>query len=637
MNRLLFHTALLLVLVQCTHCAAQNLVPNPSFESYNMCPSSTGGVAYSPGYSTFPTVQSWISPNLIGSADYFNSCAPSTDYVSVPTNAFGYQQARTGKAYIGIIAWEGIPQSGGGVANEYSEYIQCKLTQPMKAGTSYCVSFYVNNAVSPATYNYVGIDDLGVNFSGTKQNFPNGKTISMPYSLKNNSGNFLSDTSSWQRVTGIYTATGGEEWLTMGWFDNGGTPAFQPILPANPSPSSRYRCYLFIDDVSVVEMNNNDTVYSVQDTTTCKLDALNILLESSGQLADYTWSNGVTTDRTIVNDTGIYYCVANIGCITYIDTFKIKYEPAPKLDLGGELVDCNNQPITIRANYPNSTYMWSTGDTGDSITVYQSGSYALMLSNICGTQHDTVEVYIQSPTPAPPAADTSICQFAPDVVIDVQGTDITWYVHPLGSFGTKQQPAVIAHAPGKYDLFITQTIGKCESEKSPVKIDVTYTPHEELGDEVVMCDNDLKMIGKEIEGVSYKWNTGSIACCVLPQRDGLYKLATENECGSFVDSLWVMYSSCEECLVFPNAFTPVYGSTNRLFRPIIKCPVDEYSIMIYNRWGNLVYTSDDVHTGWNGRFNYGYADVGAYIYVVKFRAKNKKQEQHLQGTVLLLR
>lgn len=626
----------LIALVHCHPCTGQNLVPNPSFELYNACPSGISGLEYSPGYITFPTVLSWVNPLQLGSSDYFHSCANSGTYVSVPGNAFGHQSPRTGNGYIGIIAWEGRMQNGS-MTSSFAEYIQCKLTQPMVAGSRYCVSFYVNNALSPATYNYVGIDNIGINFSTSKTNQPTGYTMALPASVTNQQGRFLTDTAGWMKVTTSYTASGGEEWLTLGWFNNSAVPAFMPVLPAVPNPTDNYRCYLYIDDMSVLQMSSADTIYTKQDLFLCKNLGRQMQLTSSVQYADYTWSNGATTDNVKITDTGVYWCVASTGCITYIDTFVIRYDATPKLFLGNEIINCENQPVTIHSNYTADIYKWSTGATTPSITVTQTGIYALTINNKCGLQTDSVHVFIQPPTPAPAPADTMICQFVQNPAIQVSGTGISWYTHANGYIGSTYQPLIITREPGSYYLFITQTIGKCESEKAPVKVTVTYTPHEELGDKVVMCENDLKMIGTASHGVDYKWNTGSESCCLLPDREGLYRRASVNECGSFVDSLWVYHTLCEDCITFPNAFTPVKGYNNNIFRPLLKCPVSEFHIRIYNRWGNMVYESTDVYEGWTGRYNFDWAPLGTYVYVAEYKAKDKHQKQRITGNVTLLR
>lgn len=635
-GRLFTKLALLIAVVYGFPCTGQNLVPNPSFENFNRCPTSISGLDYSPTYNSFPTVQSWISPLQLGTADYFNTCATANSGVSVPLNGFGSQNARTGDGYVGIIAWERNmnPTQAG---NTFAEYIQCRLTQPLVAGTRYCVNFYVSNGVSNGNYNYVGIDNIGVNFSGVKASVATGYTMSMPNSIKNLQGNFLTDTSNWVRISGVYVATGGEQWLTLGWFDNGGNPGFAPITPATPNPGLRHRCYLYIDDVSVTPISNSDTVFSRQDSLYCKNTGMAISLTSKVQLADYSWNNGALTRDIQVKDTGTFWCVANIGCITYVDTFVIRADTTPALSLGKERINCNSQSITIRPNYKASTYLWSTGSRADSIMVNTSGTYTLTVTNRCGIQTDTVSVYIQPPTVPPLVADTTICQFANNVVINVKDTAITWYTRRDGNIGSRIQPNIVSIRPGIYDLYITTTAGKCESEKSTARVTIDYTPHEELGDREIMCDNDIQVIGKQQENVTFKWNTGASTCCILPEREGLYRRAANNECGSYIDSIWVFHKPCDDCVEFPNAFVPIKDNPNNIFRPLLNCPVSSFNMKIFNRWGNKVYESGDVYQGWNGRYNYEWAAVGVYVYVVEYIAKGKLQKQVLTGNVTLLR
>lgn len=629
------YITLILVAFQ-LHCSAQNLVPNPSFELKNQCPTGLSGIEYSPNYTNFTYIQDWVSPVKSGSPDYFNSCASSTSYVSVPFNAFGTQGARTGNAYAGIIAWEGH-LSNGSMVNDFSEYLQCKLTQPMVAGKRYCVTFFVNNAIANTSYNFVGIDNIGINFAQSQATQNNGFSLNLKADIANNANNFITDTARWVKITGIYTATGGEQWMTMGWFNNGSAPDFQPVVPTTPNPANAYRSYFYIDDVTVQAVKPNDTTKNVTDSMFCTWP-ISTKLESTGKYGEYKWSNGTVGNTLAVTDTGTYWCVAYAGCHTYVDTYKIRYEPAPKLNLEEELINCNNEPVTIYANYPNSNYLWSNGSTNDSIIVNKTGVYTLTISNECGTQQDSVHVHIQSPTPDPAPVDTSICQFTEDAVILVSGSNIRWYTHINGVTSSTQQPPIIAREPGSYHLFTTQTIGKCESKKVPVNVFVTYTPHEEMNDRVLMCDNDLKVIGNKVSGVEYKWNFGSYDCCIIPEREGRYMRAAKNECGSVVDTVWVYHTPCDDCVVFPNAFTPIKGRTNnREFKAIIKCPVDKFNMKIYSRWGNLVFETNDIQEGWGGRDNYEYAPMGVYLYVVDYTAKGKKVSQIKKGNVTLIR
>src|SRR5438045_3096402 len=93
---------------------SQNLVPNPSFETLINCPPGTSGACVFFVDNVKASTTYWQNVGC-GSADYFNSCA-SSGGVSVPFNMFGYQNARTGNAYVGFY-----------VGQNYREYVTAKL------------------------------------------------------------------------------------------------------------------------------------------------------------------------------------------------------------------------------------------------------------------------------------------------------------------------------------------------------------------------------------------------------------------------------------------------------------------------------------------------------------------------------
>src|SRR5690606_19752932 len=84
---------------------AQNLVPNPGFESFNNCPGNWAGIQYDPNYNNFPTVRTWVSPLEHTTPDYFNACATVASKVNIPFTFMGYHDAHMGDACAGIIAY----------------------------------------------------------------------------------------------------------------------------------------------------------------------------------------------------------------------------------------------------------------------------------------------------------------------------------------------------------------------------------------------------------------------------------------------------------------------------------------------------------------------------------------------------
>lgn len=61
--------------------------------------------------------------------------------------------------------------------------------------------------------------------------------------------------------------------------------------------------------------------------------------------------------------------------------------------------------------------------------------------------------------------------------------------------------------------------------------------------------------------------------------------------------------------------------------------------MIFNRWGELVFSSNETGTGWDGTFNGADCPAGTYVWILKYRCMEYKQEvdNTLKGVVTLLR
>lgn len=103
---------------------AQNLVPNPSFEDTIVCPTTLGAVYACLQWQTYGETP-----------DYFNDCSS----IVGAANPIGIQQARTGNAYAGFVAFSDPP-------GEYREFLGIELTSPVTPGLTYYVSVYLNKA-----------------------------------------------------------------------------------------------------------------------------------------------------------------------------------------------------------------------------------------------------------------------------------------------------------------------------------------------------------------------------------------------------------------------------------------------------------------------------------------------------------
>ncbi|MFW5793281.1 MAG: gliding motility-associated C-terminal domain-containing protein [Bacteroidota bacterium] len=88
----------------------------------------------------------------------------------------------------------------------------------------------------------------------------------------------------------------------------------------------------------------------------------------------------------------------------------------------------------------------------------------------------------------------------------------------------------------------------------------------------------------------------------------------------------------------PTAFKPNSNiAINRVFKPNFGYyQPSDYYLLVFNRWGNVVFVSDDYANGWDGSYNGAEADQGAYSYLIKWKNSNGKEFEQ-KGVVNLIR
>jgi gliding motility-associated-like protein len=97
---------------------------------------------------------------------------------------------------------------------------------------------------------------------------------------------------------------------------------------------------------------------------------------------------------------------------------------------------------------------------------------------------------------------------------------------------------------------------------------------------------------------------------------------------------------CDSIYYIPNAFTPGDDGMNEYFSPQFFCPPYYYEMWIFDRWGNVVFYTNEYTKGWNGTQRRGKEDIavveGVYVYKVKwtFFASDIKHQQTGQVSVL---
>ncbi len=186
-----------------------------------------------------------------------------------------------------------------------------------------------------------------------------------------------------------------------------------------------------------------DTTTSNRDTTLCIASAPITLTGTAGYVS-YLWNTGASTISISAAASGIYWVYDSKHCATRIDTFKVNYIPLPIVFLGNDTAFCMGDSIILASTQPTgTTYLWSTGSTGDSIHVSATGTYWLRLDNGCVVT-DSIHVLL-SPFP--------VVNLGPDLTNCIPKPDT------LQSLVTYTLPNYLWSNGGTADTIIVDTTG----------------------------------------------------------------------------------------------------------------------------------------------------------------------------------
>jgi len=165
-----------------------------------------------------------------------------------------------------------------------------------------------------------------------------------------------------------------------------------------------------------------------------------VTLTASGG-ATYLWNNGETTTSITTTTAGVYdVLVTDVnGCDAGSAPFTV-YEISANLVSDGSANICQGDDLTltVASSYmdPNTTYVWTfngnviVGQTGNSISVNQTGAYAVTVSNGTCTQNSSaIQVTVFEPTISSTNNDNTLCPGSSLTLTASSGTTFQWQLN----------------------------------------------------------------------------------------------------------------------------------------------------------------------------------------------------------------
>jgi gliding motility-associated-like protein len=429
----------------------------------------------------------------------------------------------------------------------------------------------------------------------------------------------------------------GNYFSTYNWQDGSTDSILTVSTPGKYWVEAHDKCGNTLSDTIII-LPFTETINVGPDRTKCNNDTLR--LNAPGGFVNYQWSNNyflntITPQNVVVDpliDTAYYLKAEKTpGCFVY-DTVRITVHTSPPIQLGADTSFCNGQSILLDAGSGFNSYVWNTASTSQQINVTSAGSYAVIgtMANGCRS-YDTLRVLSVWLQPA------FSLNHDPNLCVGESRTltpgNFAAYLWQDGSTGK----TFTVTSLGRY--FVTVQDNHACSASDTVQITTMLpAPAAFLPADTAVCSYGKLEIIPRGTYASYLWSTSATTSTITVKKAGVYWLnVTDNHNCSGKDSINVLPKECLTGFYVPNAFTPNHDGKNDLFKPIIGGIVEQYQFMIYNRWGQLLFSSNDRIQGWDGSVGGKPQGNNTFVWICRFKLEGDESERLERGTVTLIR
>jgi len=347
-----------------------NLVPNPSFEEYSLCPDKE---------SQINRVVGWFSPSY-GTPDYYNYCSSDpTLPSSLPIHTSYYSKIpRKGNGITGIFINQF--QSNTGI----KEYISVKLESKLKKNKIYFIEFYssprngIPNIIIPCYVDKIGASlSNNISVQNTLPNQPLSKNKYLGTANK-----ILDKIEEWTRISGCIFGDN-EEYITIGSFNtNEQTLTNKECFDYFPN-----NAYYYIDDVGVYEFDPLPDTILLCDGDSKKIGQK--FLDGT-----YQWNTGSQDSIIMVSNSGTYIVNVDMSSCILSDTVVVITMNDLDSYLPKDTTICYGTKLTIEIPI-TGTYLWNIGLINNSIDITNAGQYNVQVENECGTFNHSFTVMTQ--------------------------------------------------------------------------------------------------------------------------------------------------------------------------------------------------------------------------------------------------
>jgi gliding motility-associated-like protein len=395
--------------------------------------------------------------------------------------------------------------------------------------------------------------------------------------------------------------------------------------------------------------------------------AIDVTVQGGTQGYTYSWSNGPTTEDIDSLESGPYTLTVTdmLGCVL-TTTIEVNNPLNPMVVTPTQNnVSCHSYDdatllLTITGGQPVYDILWSTGDTVNYLDSLTPGTYSVLVTDAQGCE-EPLSFTVTEPAPI-------VANFVPSTTFGCIPLDVTFtnvstgpYTNSTWDFGntitqSTQNANTTLTIPGCYSITLTvyNAIGCADTITMDSLVCVVPGPQASFSASSGVIDYFTGLL--ELTNTSL----GSVISTFWTFGDGSPNSTVENpvhyypdqqpadydvtlvvtDTNGCTDTASAVFTLIELLNVYiPNTITIDGDGVNDVFLPVFSNPdiIESYQIQIYNRWGNLVFETDNAAEGWDGRYK-GKRDVQLGLYNWKIiYTDNKMVTRSLVGHVNVLR
>ncbi len=417
--------------------------------------------------------------------------------------------------------------------------------------------------------------------------------------------------------------------------------------------------YFFVTGVDVNGCENIDSVYVdfyeipvlliSNDTIICFEESIQLTVSGADEyewspassLNDPSASSPIATPLTPT----LYYVDATYGieCALSDSVFvDLRYLPTPALP--DSLSACYGVEHIILASGADS-YQWTPGtylnttEGAEVITAPLSDiTYDVSFTNVCGTVIEDVVVTAIIPN-VEAFNDTIICPEESAIATARGGVSYTWSPTSSLHYETYDTVVVSPTIPTYYVVTGADEFGCLDSDS--VFVDLFPHPFIQTSpDQYLYYGDEVELLATSSTSGPYVWSPSDFLSCTnctnpiaAPPSTFTYTVSYTDVNGCSASDDVTIY--IETLLYVPNTFTPDEDEFNQSFLAM-GGNIESFKMLIFNRWGEVIFESNDMEVGWDGTYKGQKCQDGTYVWKIILSDLDGKKKEHV-GHVNLIR